>query len=185
MSKNEPGTLLTLDPDARPARVTRGGLARGSTREAETTELEAARSGGVGPAEATLSLEPLRVPLAAMVRGTLSAEREVLERLGTEIHVELEQMREWRTREEAMRADQAALHVRAVEAWDIAGTRTAALNESMARLEGITQVLHAAVEAAIVRIWHRAVLAAWLVALTGLGLIGGLCGVVWLALSQH
>jgi hypothetical protein len=140
---------------------------------------------GVARIEATLSLEPLRLPITVMVQGTLRAERELLERLGTDVRDELEQLRAWRVREEAMRADQSALYARAVEEWDSAGTQAVALNEALARLEGITHVLHAAVEAAIVRVWHRAVLAAWLVALTGFGLIGSLCGVVWLALSRH
>jgi hypothetical protein len=185
MSTEDQGTLLTLDPDVRPARGTRGGVGRGSNRLSDTTEPEPAHGDTLAPSEATLSLEPLRVPITAMVQGTLRAERELLERLGTDVRNELEHLRDWRTREEAMRAEQTTLYAGAVEAWDIAGTRAAALGESVARLDGITQVLQAAVEAAIVRVWHRAVLAAWLIALTGLGLIGGLCGVVWLALTQH
>ena len=59
------------------------------------------------------------------------------------------------------------------------------LCEGVARLEGITQVLQAAVEAAIARFWRRAMVAASMLALVGMGLIAGLCGVVWLALTQR
>src|SRR5689334_7041123 len=121
MRTEEQGTLLTLDPDARPARVPRSRAGRSDSRGLDMAEPEAAEEGGVAPVEATLSLEPLRLPITAMVQGTLRAEREVLERLGTDVRDELEQWRAWKVREETMRADQSALYARAVEAWDRAG----------------------------------------------------------------
>ena len=188
MSNEEQGTLLTLDPDARTARPERSSAARA----AATHDSEPARAtdpvvddAAAAPAEATLSLEPLRVPITAMVQGTLRAEREVLERIGTDLRAELERLREWRVREEAMRADQTALYRRAAEGWDGAGRQAAALQLCASHLLSATQELQATVRDAGARFWRRAMLAAWLVALTGLGLIGGLCGVVWLALTQN
>jgi hypothetical protein len=120
-----------------------------------------------------------------MVQGTLRAEREVLERIGIDLRTELEHVREWRVREEAMRSDQTALYRRAAEEWEAAGARAVALQAGGAQLLAATRDLQATVRDAGARFWRRAMLAAWLVALPGLGLIGGLCGVVWLALTQH
>ncbi len=188
MSNEEQGTLLTLDPDARTARTVRSGTSRAAathrTEPARATD-PAMEGAATAPAEATLSLEPLRVPITAMVQGTLRAEREVLERIGTDLRAELELLREWRVREEAMRADQTALYRRAAEEWEAAGRQAAALQTSSVNLLSATQELQATIGDAGARFWRRALLAAWLVALTGLGLIGGLCGVVWLALAQH
>jgi hypothetical protein len=181
MGNEEQGMLLTLDPDARPGRQVRGGTARTSTPP-QTDHVPATDS---VPAEATLSLEPLRVPIIAMVRSTLRDEREVLERLGTDLHTELEHLREWREHENEMRADQTALYRRAAEEWDAAGRQATALQASSANLVAATHALQTTVVAAGARFWRRAMLAAWLVALTGLGLIGGLCGVVWLALTHR
>ena len=84
-----------------------------------------------------------------------------------------------------MREDQTALYRRAAEEWAAAETQAAALRASGAHLLSATQELQATVREAGGQFWRRAMLAAWLVALTGLGLIGGLCGVVWLALTPH
>ena len=181
MGNEEQGTLLTLDPDARPGRQVRGGTARTSI----TPQTEQAPAIDSVSAEATLSLEPLRVPITAMVRSTLRDEREVLERIGTDLHTELEHLRVWREHENEVRVDQTALYRRAAEEWDGAGRQAAALQASSANLVTATQALQATVVAAGARFWRRAMLAAWLVALTGLGLIGGLCGVVWLTLTHR
>jgi hypothetical protein len=136
-------------------------------------------------AEATLNLEPLRLPITTMVQGTLRAEREVLEQMSTDLRAELAFLHEWHTREEALRVDQTTLYRQAAEHWQAAGEHAAALCVHVDRLEGITAVLHGAIEAAIARFWRRALLAAWLVALTGVFLLGGLCSVVWLALAHR
>lgn len=188
MSNEEQGTLAALDPDAPAGRGGRPGTsriaaARGTTQGQANDE----RQGGmaVPTAEATLSLEPLRVPIATMVQGSLRVERDALERMSTDLRAELVLLHDWRTREEAMRVDQTALYRNAAEHWQAAGGHAVALCEHVDRLEGITKALHAAVEAAIIRFWRRAMLVAWMVALTGLGLLGGLCGVVWLALVHR
>jgi hypothetical protein len=120
-----------------------------------------------------------------MVQSTLRAEREILEQIATDLRAELALLHAWRTREEALRVKQTALYRQAAEHWQAAGEHAAALCEHMERLEGITTVLHAAVEAAIARFWRRAMLAAWVVTLTGVGLVGGLCTVVWFALAHR
>jgi hypothetical protein len=136
-------------------------------------------------AEATLNLEPLRLPITTMVQSTLRAEREVLEQMSTDLRAELALLHEWHTREEALRVDQTTLYREAAEHWQAAGEHAAALCANLDRLEGITAALHGAIEAAIARFWRRALLAAWLVALTGVFLLGGLCSVVWLALAHR
>ena len=181
MGNEEQGMLLTLDPDAGPGRQVRGGTARTSI----TSQTEQAPATESVPAEATLSLEPLRVPITSMVRSTLRDEREVLERIGKDLRTELEHLRVWREHEGEMRADQTALYRRAAEEWNTAGRQATALQASSADLVAATRTLQATVVAAGARFWRRAMLAAWLVALTGLGLIGGLCGVVWLTLTHR
>ena len=173
-------SIRTREPGGR-----RTGAGRAVPWGSETPQRASRTDGATGPAEATLSLEPLRVPIAAMVQSTLCAEREVLERIGTDLRAELEHLREWRVREEAMRADQTALYRRAAEEWERAGRQAAALQVSGAHLLSAIQELQAAARDSGAWFWRRAMLAAWLVALTGLGLIGGLCGAVWLALAQH
>jgi hypothetical protein len=123
--------------------------------------------------------------IAAMVQGTLVAERQALERMAADLRAELVRLQEWQTRDQAMRTDQTALYRQAADYWQAAGEHAMSLCEGVVRLEGITQVLQAAVEAAIARFWRRAMLAAGLLALVGMGLIAGLCGVVWLALAQR
>jgi hypothetical protein len=187
MSNEEQGTLLTLDPDERSGRPARSSTSRAATsRHAEPAwaAMPVIDGAATAPAEATLSLEPLRVPITAMVQGTLRAEREVLERIETDLRAELERLRECRVREEAMGIGQTDLYRRAAEEWEAAG-RQAALKASSANLLSATRELQAAVGEAGARFWRRTMLAAWLVALSGLGLIGGLCGVVWLALAQR
>jgi hypothetical protein len=185
MTAEEQGPLPAVDPDARPARAARAGTGRGTARGAEAEEAQPEAAAGAAPAEATLSLEPLRLPLTAMVRDSLRAERTVLERLGADLRAELERLHEWRVREEAMRADQTALYRQAAEHWRAAGAQAAGLNEAMDRVGGAARTLHAVVEAAIGRMWRRALVAAVLVGAVGLSLIAALCGVVWLALTQH
>lgn len=189
MSTDDADALIAPDPVAPPARATRGGTGRNtSTRQDDAPRAAATPPSDAAPgevAEATLSLEPLRLPIAAMVQGSLAAERETLERMSADLRAELAQLRAWQTREEAMRTDQTALYRYAAEHWQAAGDHALSLCELLTRLEGITQVLQAAVEAAIARFQHRATLAAGLLALVGMGLIAGLCGVVWLALAQR
>jgi hypothetical protein len=182
MGNEEQGMLLALDPDARTGRPMRGGAPRATAAPPTDPALDSA---ALAPAEATLSLEPLRLPITAMVQGTLRAERELLERIGADLRAEFERLREWREREEAMRADQTALYRRAAEEWEAAGAQAGALRVGGTHLLSVTQELQATVREAGPWFWRRAMLAAWLVALTGLGLIGGLCGVVWLALAQR
>jgi hypothetical protein len=188
MSTDDGSTLVALDPDAAPAHRARGGTGRGDAAQGlrnmptvQTTDDAAPRE----VAEATLNLEPLRAPITVMVQETLIAERQVVETLAADLRVELTRLHEWQVRQEAMRADQTALYRQAAEYWQAAGEHAMSLCNGMARLEGITQVLQAAVEAAIASFWRRAMLAASLLALVGLGLIAGLCGVVWLALAQR
>jgi hypothetical protein len=188
MSNEEQGTLLTLDPDARTGRPARSSTSRAATShhaEPAWAAVPVTNGAASAPAEATLSLEPLRVPITAMVQGTLRAEREVLERIETDLGAELERLREWRVREEAMRVGQTDLYRRAAEEWEAAGKEAAALKASSANLLSATRELQAAVGEADARFWRRTILAAWLVALSGLGLIGGLCGVVLLALAHR
>ena len=105
-----------------------------------------------------------------MVQGTLRAEREALERMGTELRAELGHLREWRVREEAMRADQTALYRRAAEEWRTAAESAGALHASNDELAGASRrSCEAVVDAAGARFWRRAMLAAWLVALVGTG----------------
>jgi hypothetical protein len=180
MSTEAGSAPVALDPDA-PARAGHSG-----TRQPEPVARSAQQSAAPGTvAEATLSLEPLRVPITAMVQGTLVAERQALERMALDLRAELSRLQEWQVREETMRTNQTALYRQAAESWRAAGEHAASLCESVTRLEGITQVLQAAVEAAIARFWRRAMLAASLLALVGMGLVAGLCGVVWLALAQR
>jgi hypothetical protein len=188
MSSEDGGRLTAPDPDVAPARTTRNGAGRGTRQdEAAPAAVPPPRTDATPRelAEATLNLEPLRVPIAAMVQGSLAAEREALERMGADLRAELARLRGWQAREEAMRTDQTALYRHAAEHWQAAGDHAHALCAAVVRLEGITQVLQAAVEAAIARFWRRAMAAAGLVALVGLGLIAGLCGVVWLAITQR
>jgi hypothetical protein len=187
MSTEDGSSLVALDPDV--ARTPRSGTGRGAgTQQRDlgpATRPVPDQDGPHGVAEATLNLEPLRVPIAAMVQGTLITERQTLERMATDLHAELVRLQEWQVRDQAMRTDQTALYRQAAEYWQAAGERAMSLCEGVARLEGITQVLQAAVEAAIARFWRRAMLAASMLALVGMGLIAGLCGVVWLALTQR
>jgi hypothetical protein len=188
MGNEEQGTLMALDPDAPagrsvPARMPRLPTARGTSHGRTGDELPVSLAAPV--AEATLNLEPLRLPITTMVQGTLRAEREVLEQLSTDLRTELALLHEWHTREEALRGDQTDLYLQAAEHWHAAGEHAVALRANLDRLEGITAALHGAIEAAIARFWRRALLAAWLVALTGVFLLGGLCGVVWLALMHR
>jgi hypothetical protein len=184
MTTEDGGTLVALDPDATPARTPRSGTGHGvSTQQGDPNPATRPVQGNAAPreaAEATLNLEPLRVPIAAMVQRTLVAERQVLEGMAADLHAELVRLQEWQARDEAMRTDQTALYRQAADYWQAAGDHAMTLCEGVARLEGITQVLQAAVEAAISRFWRRAMLA-----LVGMGLIAGLCGVVWLALAQR
>lgn len=189
MTTEKGSALVALDPDATPARTPRGGTGN------DTSTPQVNPSAAAGPAqdnttprevaEATLNLEPLRIPIAAMVQGTLVTERQALDRMAADLRAELDRLQEWQARDQAMRTDQTALYRQAAEYWQAAGEHAMSLCEGVARLEGITQVLQAAVEAAIARFWRRAMLAASLLALVGLGLITGLCGVVWLALAGH
>ena len=66
-----------------------------------------------------------------------------------------------------------------------AAEAAAALQAGIADVAAAARELRAAVEAAGARFWRRAMLAAWLVSLVGLGLVVGLCGVVWLALAHR
>jgi hypothetical protein len=185
MSTEDGSAMVALDPDAMPARPPRGGTGQGAgTRPADPSPAPD-KEGPHGGAEATLNLEPLRVPIADMVQGTLVAERQALERMAVDLRAELVRLQEWQTRDQAMRTDQTALYRQAAEYWQAAGERAMSLCEGVARLEGITQVLQAAVEAAIARFWRRAMVAAGMLSLVGMGLIAGLCGVVWLALRQR
>ena len=187
MSTDEQGALVALDPDAPAGRSGRSSSTRlaprGPVQGRASDDLKAGML--IADAEATLNLEPLRLPIAAMVQATLRTEREAIERMGLELRSELALLHDWRMREEAMRVDQTALYHDAAEQWKDAGDHAVALCRQLDRLEGIAQVLHAAIEAAINRFWGRALLAAWFVALTGFGVVGGLCGVVWLALAQR
>ena len=187
MSAEEQGTLLAFDPDAPPARTGRASAGRGG--HGRTGDLasvpESGRNGASPhPAEATLNLEPLRVPIATMVQGTLIAEREVLARMAGDLQAALERMQGWLEREEAMRADQTALYRRAAEEWTGAGDQAAGMRTSTEALTHATSELRKAVEAANARFWRRALVAAWVVSLAGLGLVVALCAVVWLALNH-
>jgi hypothetical protein len=183
MEREGQRTLVAINPDMPGSRAASSGIRATSLRSIEAP----AGSPPDQPvaAEATLSLEPLRVPIAAIVQSTLVAEREALERMSADLRVELDRLREWRVREETLRVDQTALYRQAAEHWEAAINRAQALCEATGRLEGVTYVLQAAVEAAVVRFWQRALLAAWVLSFVGLGLVAGLCGVVWLALAHH
>jgi len=188
VAAEEQGAFAALDPDAPAGRAGRGGASRTATAVKGPTQprAEDQQAGQAdGAAEATLSLEPLRLPIAAMVQGTLRAEREALERMGSDLHAELGGLREWRSREEAIRAEQTALYRQAADEWRGAAEAAAALQAGIDDVVSASQELRVAVEAAGARFWRRAMLAAWLVSLVGLGLVSGLCGVVWLALAHR
>jgi hypothetical protein len=147
---------------------------------------EPARNGGSPQlAEATLSLEPLRVPITAMVQGTLIAEREALARMAGDLQAALERLQGWLEREEAMRADQTALYRRAAEEWVGAGDHAAGMRTSTEALTHATSELRTTIETATARFWRRALVAAWVISLAGLGLVVALCAVVWLALNHR
>ena len=188
MSAEEQGTLLAVDPDAPPARTGRNNPGRGAhARNGDLASMpESPRnSASLHPAEATLNLEPLRVPIATMVQGTLIAEREALARMAGDLHATLERLQAWLEREEAMRADQTALYRRAAEEWVGAGDHAAGMRTSTEALTHATSELRTAVAAAGGRFWRRALVAAWVVSLAGLGLVVALCAVVWLALNHR
>lgn len=183
MEREGQRTLVAINPDMTGSHAAPSGAratpARSVEAPAGTTPDQR------GAAEAILSLEPLRAPIAAIMQSTLVAEREALERMSADLRTELDRMREWRVREEALRVDQMALYRQAAEHWEEASNRARAVCEATGRLEGVTQILQAAVEAAVVRFWQRALLAAWVLSFVGLGLVAGLCGVVWLALAHR
>ena len=133
-------------------------------------------------AEATLNLEPLRLPIAAMVQATLRTEREAIERWDWNC-AELALLQDWRIREEAMRVDQTALYRHAAEHWKDAGNQADAPRRAPPTSMALRRCCRQR-SRPLGRFWRRALLAAWMVALTGFGLIGGLCGVVWLALAS-
>ncbi|MGH2409829.1 MAG: hypothetical protein ACRDGS_05595, partial [Chloroflexota bacterium] len=98
MSAEEQGILLAIDPDVSPARTGRNSAGRGAhTRNGDLTPAPEPMRNGGSPrlAEATLNLEPLRVPITAMVQGTLVAEREVLARMACDLHTALERLQGW------------------------------------------------------------------------------------------
>ena len=188
MAAEEQGAFAALDPDAPAGRAVRGGASRPVAAAKRSTQPRADDQQATSPdeiAEAILSLEPLRLPIAAMVKGTLRAEREALERMGSDLHAELSGLREWRAREEAIQAEQTALYRRAAEEWRGAAEAAGALQVSIGYVATGAKELRGAVEAAGARFWRRAMLAAWLISLVGLGLVVGLCGVVWLALAHR
>jgi hypothetical protein len=185
MSSEEQGFLLTLDPDGPSGRPTRSRSARVAVPQAPESAPAVHDPAVANPAEATLNLEPLRLPITAIVRTTLVAERAALQQLGDELRAELAHLHDWRIREEAMRADQTALYRDAANAWEAAGDQATALGESARRLAESTHSLHVAIDRAIGRFWRRILLAGGVLALVGLALVAGLCGVVWLALANR
>ena len=188
MAAEEQGAFAALDPDAPAGRAVRGGASRPVAAAKRSTQPRADDQQATSPdeiAEAILSLEPLRLPIATMVQGTLRTEREALERMGADLHAELGGLREWRVREEATRAEQTALCSRAADEWRGAADTARALQGSVSDVTAAARELRGAVEAAGARFWRRAMLAAWLVSLAGLGLVAGLCGVVWLAVAHR
>ena len=132
-----------------------------------------------------MSLEPLRVPITAMVRSTLRDEREVLEPLGR-TSIPSSSTCGNGGGSEARDADRPdGLYRRAAEEWESRGRQATALQVSSANLVAAHKACRQPSLLPAPRFGRRAMLAAWLVALTGLGLIGGLCGVVWLALTHR
>ena len=176
MSAEQQGTLVPLDPDTPSGRAQRAMSGRAGPSRTSV---------GQGAAEATLSLEPLRVPIAAMVQGAVVAERELLEQVTGELGTAVEQLKEIQAREEAMRVDQTALYRQAAQRWQAASDAAVTLHARLDELIAQTQALSGIVEAASTRFWRRAMVAAWILSLAGLAMVASLCGVVWLALTQH
>jgi hypothetical protein len=102
-----------------------------------------------------------------------------------DLQAALERVQGWLEREEAMRADQTALYRRAAEEWTGAGDQAAELRTSTEALTRATGAVRTAVETATAQFWRRALVAAWVVSLAGLGLVVALCAVVWLALNHR
>ena len=176
MTAEQQGTLLPLDPDAPTGRTQKGPAGRAAASRASI---------GQSAAEATLSLEPLRVPITAMMQNAVVAERELLEQVTGDLTSAVEEMKETQSREAAMRVDQTALYRQAAQQWQAASDSAAILHARLDELIAQTHALTATVEAASTRFWRRAMVAAWILTLAGLGLVASLCSVVWLALTQR
>ena len=138
-----------------------------------------------GPAEATLNLEPLRLPITTMVAGTLRAERQVLEQMGTgpvrtEAGTSCQRLAS--TRRHMQRAD-CPVSASSQE-WQAATAQTTVLHSvPLEPCRGGAGGDQGQGPGERTHFWRRAMLAAWLVALYRLGPgAGGLCGMVWLAL---